>query len=89
MQPPADDAASGALEDLLRRAVTAYVHMDLPGANRTAAYNAERVEYRLTQLGGTLLGTIQSLVTWTEEHRPQIALARERFDDADGVLATG
>jgi SAM-dependent methyltransferase len=44
MRPPADDAA---LEDQLRRAVTAYVNMDLPGANRTAAYNAERVEYRL------------------------------------------
>ncbi|MFC6355705.1 winged helix-turn-helix transcriptional regulator [Luethyella okanaganae] len=40
-----------------------------------------RVEYRLTTLGGTLLGTIQSLVNWTEEHQVQIALARERFDD--------
>lgn len=39
-----------------------------------------RVEYRLTPLGATLLGTIQSLVGWTEQHQVQIALARERFD---------
>lgn len=47
MSPSPDQAPPGALEDELRRAVAAYVHMDLPGANRTAAYNAERVEYRL------------------------------------------
>lgn len=39
-----------------------------------------RVEYRLTPLGGTLLGTIQSLVAWTEVHQPQIIQARLRFD---------
>lgn len=49
MHSPVDDAASGALEAELRRAVTAYVNMDLPGANRSAAYNAERVEYRLSE----------------------------------------
>lgn len=41
-----------------------------------------RVEYRLTPLGGTLLGTIQSLVTWTEENQAQIMRARARFDSA-------
>jgi DNA-binding HxlR family transcriptional regulator len=39
-----------------------------------------RVEYRLSDLGCTLLGTIQALVNWTEEHREEIARARERFD---------
>ena len=39
-----------------------------------------RVEYRLSDLGCTLLGTIQSLVNWTEEHQDEIARARERFD---------
>ncbi len=39
-----------------------------------------RVEYRLTELGCTLLGTIQSLVDWTERHQEQVALARAAFD---------
>ncbi|GAB2613365.1 winged helix-turn-helix transcriptional regulator [Pseudactinotalea suaedae] len=41
-----------------------------------------RVEYRLSPLGCTLLTTIQSLVSWTEEHQEQIARAREAFDAA-------
>lgn len=47
-----------------------------------------RVEYRLTPLGGTLMGTIQALVTWTEEHQPQIALARQRFDEGQAKSLT-
>ncbi|GHC70605.1 hypothetical protein GCM10010349_46470 [Streptomyces flavofungini] len=46
-----------------------------------------RVEYELTPLGGTLHHTIQSLVTWTEEHQGEIAAARSAYDareaDAD------
>ncbi|OZF41769.1 transcriptional regulator [Rhodococcus sp. 14-2470-1b] len=41
-----------------------------------------RVEYRLSDLGRTLLGTIQALVGWTEQHRVAIARARKSFDDA-------
>lgn len=41
-----------------------------------------RVEYRLSPLGGTLLGTIQSLVGWVEEHQAQVARARQAFDAA-------
>ena len=41
-----------------------------------------RVEYCLSPLGHTLLGTIQALVTWTEEHQAEIALARAEFDTA-------
>jgi DNA-binding HxlR family transcriptional regulator len=41
-----------------------------------------RVEYRLSPLGCTLLAPIQALVQWTEEHRAQIAHAREAFDAA-------
>ncbi len=41
-----------------------------------------RVEYRLTDLGRTLLGTIQALVGWTEKHQVQIARARQSFDNA-------
>ena len=39
-----------------------------------------RVEYELTPLGATLLDTIQSLVTWTEEHQDAIATARAEYD---------
>lgn len=42
-----------------------------------------RVEYRLSPLGGTLLGTIQSLVGWVEQHQMQVAQAREAFDAGD------
>ena len=41
-----------------------------------------RVEYCLSPMGHTLLGTIQALVTWTEEHRAEIARARAEFDAA-------
>ncbi|WP_228551302.1 winged helix-turn-helix transcriptional regulator [Mumia zhuanghuii] len=43
-----------------------------------------RVEYCLSPLGRTLLGTIQSLVRWTEEHQEEIVRARAEFDDAAG-----
>jgi DNA-binding HxlR family transcriptional regulator len=39
-----------------------------------------RVEYELTPLGSTLHATIQSLVSWTEEHQAQIAAARVAYD---------
>jgi DNA-binding HxlR family transcriptional regulator len=39
-----------------------------------------RVEYNLTELGRTLLAGIQVLATWAEEHRGDVARARERFD---------
>ncbi len=39
-----------------------------------------KVEYCLSPLGKTLLGTIQALVVWTEKHQPEIARARAEFD---------
>ncbi|MGH3786394.1 MAG: winged helix-turn-helix transcriptional regulator [Pseudonocardiaceae bacterium] len=39
-----------------------------------------RVDYELTPLGVTLHETIQSLVTWTEQHQPEIAAARADYD---------
>jgi DNA-binding HxlR family transcriptional regulator len=44
-----------------------------------------RVEYCLSPLGHTLLGTIQALVTWTETHQREIALARAEFDAAQAA----
>jgi DNA-binding HxlR family transcriptional regulator len=39
-----------------------------------------RVDYELSPLGATLLKTIQSLVSWTEEHQNEIATARAHYD---------
>jgi DNA-binding HxlR family transcriptional regulator len=44
-----------------------------------------RVDYSLTPLGATLHATIQSLVTWTEEHQPEIAAARSAYDARAGA----
>jgi DNA-binding HxlR family transcriptional regulator len=46
-----------------------------------------RVEYSLTPLGATLHATIQSLVTWTEEHQSEIARARAAYDAAGAPTA--
>ena len=42
-----------------------------------------RVDYALTPLGETLLATICSLVTWSEEHRVDIDAARMRYDERE------
>nr|WP_250033989.1 helix-turn-helix domain-containing protein [Actinoplanes maris] len=39
-----------------------------------------RVDYALTEMGSTLHLTIQTLVTWTEEHQSRIATARDTYD---------
>lgn len=39
-----------------------------------------KVEYELTELGSTLLETIQTLVNWTISHLDDIARAREAYD---------
>ncbi|MEV4317766.1 helix-turn-helix domain-containing protein [Actinocrispum sp. NPDC049592] len=39
-----------------------------------------RVDYELTDLGCTLLDTIQTLVRWTEDNQLKIAAARARYD---------
>jgi DNA-binding HxlR family transcriptional regulator len=46
-----------------------------------------RVEYRLTPLGATLHHTIQTLVTWTEDHQDEIAVARAEYDRRDAAQA--
>lgn len=39
-----------------------------------------QVDYELTPLGATLLDAIAPLVTWTREHREQVATARIAYD---------
>jgi DNA-binding HxlR family transcriptional regulator len=40
-----------------------------------------RVDYALTDLGHSLWRPVQALGAWALEHQPQIAAARERFDE--------
>jgi DNA-binding HxlR family transcriptional regulator len=39
-----------------------------------------RVDYELTELGQSLLVTIEGLVSWTRAHRDEVASARSRYD---------
>jgi DNA-binding HxlR family transcriptional regulator len=39
-----------------------------------------RVDYELTPLGVSLHATIKALVTWTEDHQREIAVARADYD---------
>ncbi|MFE4668312.1 winged helix-turn-helix transcriptional regulator [Streptomyces sp. NPDC056716] len=48
-----------------------------------------RVDYELTSLGKTLHATIQSLVTWTEEHQLEIAGARAAYDAREAAGTAG
>jgi DNA-binding HxlR family transcriptional regulator len=45
------------------------------------------VEYRLTQLGVSLLEPLGALITWAEENHQGIARTRARFDGATATIA--
>jgi DNA-binding HxlR family transcriptional regulator len=47
-----------------------------------------KVEYRLTPLGETLLESIQAIVSWTLQHREEIADAREKYDARANEVAS-
>ncbi|WP_023639807.1 winged helix-turn-helix transcriptional regulator [Dickeya zeae] len=47
---------------------------------RVLAFSPIAVEYHITPLGHTLKEPFQALYRWTVEYLPQVALARERFD---------
>lgn len=60
-------------------------HLERDGLVQRTVYPEvpPRVEYCLSPLGCTLLGIIQTLVQWTEEHQAEIARARAQFDHAE------
>jgi DNA-binding HxlR family transcriptional regulator len=41
-----------------------------------------RIDYRLTALGLTLLEPVDLLLTWADDHRPEVEAARELYDAA-------
>ncbi|KZB84123.1 winged helix-turn-helix transcriptional regulator [Amycolatopsis regifaucium] len=65
-----------------RMLTTTLRHLERDGLVHRTVYPVvpPRVDYALTPLGMTLLQTIQSLVTWTEDHQSEIAAARARYD---------
>lgn len=77
----------------LRRAIPAVTQKSLTATLRRLERNGivERavtssrpvaVEYRITPLGKTLREPIDALLAWTTTHLPDVAAARERFDEA-------
>jgi DNA-binding HxlR family transcriptional regulator len=71
------------IDDISQRMLTLTLrHLERDGLVERTVYPVvpPRVEYRLAPLGATLLDTIQALVTWTTEHREEIAAARAAYD---------
>jgi DNA-binding HxlR family transcriptional regulator len=80
------------IDEISQRMLTLTLrHLERDGLVERTVYPVvpPRVEYRLTPLGATLLETIQALVTWTVEHREEIASARAAYDArvGEGVSA--
>jgi DNA-binding HxlR family transcriptional regulator len=48
-----------------------------------------KVEYSLTELGGTLVGHIVAFKQWADDHVPQILAAREAYDAAESRARGG
>ncbi|MBB5856048.1 winged helix-turn-helix transcriptional regulator [Amycolatopsis umgeniensis] len=65
-----------------RMLTTTLRHLERDGLVSRTVYPVvpPRVEYALTPMGITLHKTIQSLVSWTEDHQSQIAVARAQYD---------
>ena len=77
------NALRRAVEGISQRMLT----LTLRGLERDGLVHREvhptvppQVEYSLTALGETLLGTIQALAEWAYTHRMDIQQARARFD---------
>ncbi|MEJ0039740.1 MAG: helix-turn-helix domain-containing protein [Gammaproteobacteria bacterium] len=51
-------------------------------ARRVFATKPPSVEYRLTELGHSLLEPLTALILWAEKTQPRIAMARTEFDNA-------
>jgi len=74
------DALGGISPKVLTKALRA---LERDGLISRHAYDAQvppRVEYALTELGGSLCAPVQELRTWAEEHIDDIRDARGRYD---------
>lgn len=71
------------VEDISQRMLTLTLrNLERDGLVKRTVYPTvpPKVEYELTELGTTLLDTIDSLVQWTVSHLDDIATAREEYD---------
>ena len=48
-----------------------------------------KVEYRLTELGRSLLKAMRSLVVWASQHLEEVSESRERYDQSNGKAVKG
>jgi DNA-binding HxlR family transcriptional regulator len=57
-------------------------HLERDGlvARRVIPHTPPQVEYRLTELGHSLLGAIEILAQWATAHQPRIQAARDAYD---------
>ena len=57
-------------------------HLERDGlvARRVIPHTPPQVEYRLTELGRSLLGAIEILAQWAVAHQPEIQTARDTYD---------
>lgn len=71
-----------------RMLTTTLRHLERDGLVRRTVHPVvpPRVDYEVTDLGCTLLDTIQALVGWTERHQHEIAAARAAYDARNAHL---
>ncbi|BBH63377.1 hypothetical protein ACTI_00620 [Actinoplanes sp. OR16] len=71
-----------AVEDLSRRILTRTVRTLEADGLISRRQTDQRVEYRITDLGRSLLPLVMALGMWAAEHSAEIEQARARFRDA-------
>ena len=76
------NALRRAVEGISQRMLTLTLRLERDGLVHRKVHPTvpPQVEYSLTALGETLLGTIQALAEWAYTHRMDIQQARARFD---------
>jgi DNA-binding HxlR family transcriptional regulator len=75
-----------AIPDISQRMLTVTLrHLERDGLVARTAYPTVpvTVEYRLTELGTTLLDPVTALLAWAFEHEASISAAREAYDRAE------
>jgi DNA-binding HxlR family transcriptional regulator len=77
------DALGGISPKVLTQSLRA-LERDGLVARRAYKQVPPKVEYSLTELGGSLCAPVKELRAWAEDHIGEIRSARERYDGRDG-----
>lgn len=89
-EPLRFSAVRRAVPDISKRMLTQTLRsLERDGmiSRRVFATKPPSVEYRLTDLGESLLEAMIALVEWTERSHPIVLRARMRFDALDGEIS--